>query len=200
MTKRREFIKKSALNSAAIAMGGIGFGSEMYNSVKESRISVEARRNGSVSLQEVKNKIGEAMEAVTVVDPHCHLDAGHPAARNIADIVLYHHVWIELVSAGMGQYEVTRAGLPHELVDPEMEPLERVRRALPYLPRIRNTTVGSLFRWLLEDLYGIKDGLQVSNLDKLAAEVKRASELIRQCQKKLRSTEEEINSVFRDLA
>jgi hypothetical protein len=52
-----------------------------------------------------------------------------------------------------------------------MEPLERVRRALPYLPRIRNTTVGSLFRWLLEDIYGIKDGLQVSNVDKLAAEV-----------------------------
>ncbi len=38
------------------------------------------------------------------------------------------------------------------------------------------------------------------DVDKLAAEVKRASELIRQCQKKLRSTEEEINSVFRDLA
>jgi len=37
------------------------------------------------------------------------------------------------------------------------------------------------------------------DVDKLADEVKRASELIRQCQKKLRSTEEEINSIFRDL-
>jgi exodeoxyribonuclease VII small subunit len=37
------------------------------------------------------------------------------------------------------------------------------------------------------------------DVDKLALEVKRASELIRQCQKKLRTTEEEINSIFKDL-
>jgi exodeoxyribonuclease VII small subunit len=37
------------------------------------------------------------------------------------------------------------------------------------------------------------------DIDKLAEAVKRASELIRQCQKKLRNTEEEINSIFKDL-
>jgi exodeoxyribonuclease VII small subunit len=37
------------------------------------------------------------------------------------------------------------------------------------------------------------------DIDKLSAEVKRASELIRECQKKLRSTEEEINAIFKDL-
>ncbi len=37
------------------------------------------------------------------------------------------------------------------------------------------------------------------DVDKLAGEVKRASELIRQCQKKLRTTEEEINNIFREL-
>ena len=37
------------------------------------------------------------------------------------------------------------------------------------------------------------------DLDKLSHEVRRASELIKQCQKKLRSTEEEINSIFKDL-
>jgi exodeoxyribonuclease VII small subunit len=37
------------------------------------------------------------------------------------------------------------------------------------------------------------------DIDKLAVEVKKASELIRQCQKKLRTTEEEINSIFKDL-
>jgi exodeoxyribonuclease VII small subunit len=37
------------------------------------------------------------------------------------------------------------------------------------------------------------------DVDKLSEEVKRASELIRQCQKKLRSTEDEINSIFKDL-
>ncbi|MCE5348059.1 MAG: exodeoxyribonuclease VII small subunit [Bacteroidales bacterium] len=37
------------------------------------------------------------------------------------------------------------------------------------------------------------------DVDKLSVEVKRASELIKQCQKKLRSTEEEINGIFKDL-
>lgn len=38
------------------------------------------------------------------------------------------------------------------------------------------------------------------DVDKLSIEVRRASELIKQCQKKLKTTEEEINSIFRDLA
>jgi exodeoxyribonuclease VII small subunit len=37
------------------------------------------------------------------------------------------------------------------------------------------------------------------DIDKLSVEVKRASELIKLCQKKLKSTEEEINSIFKDL-
>ena len=39
----------------------------------------------------------------------------------------------------------------------------------------------------------------VLDLDKLSEEVKRASELIKLCQKKLRSTEDEINSIFMDM-
>ena len=37
------------------------------------------------------------------------------------------------------------------------------------------------------------------DVDKLAVEVKHGAELIRQCQKKLHTTEEEINSIFREL-
>ncbi|HLN19916.1 MAG TPA: exodeoxyribonuclease VII small subunit [Bacteroidales bacterium] len=37
------------------------------------------------------------------------------------------------------------------------------------------------------------------DIDRLSAEVKDASELIRQCQKKLKSTEDEINNIFKDL-
>ncbi|HPT21163.1 MAG TPA: exodeoxyribonuclease VII small subunit [Bacteroidales bacterium] len=37
------------------------------------------------------------------------------------------------------------------------------------------------------------------DVDTLSVEVKRASELIKQCQKKLRSTEEEINGIFKDM-
>jgi exodeoxyribonuclease VII small subunit len=40
----------------------------------------------------------------------------------------------------------------------------------------------------------------VLDVDKLSVAVKRASELIKLCQKKLRTTEDEINSIFKDLA
>jgi hypothetical protein len=32
----------------------------------------------------------------------------------------------------------------------------RVKQVLPHLPKIRNTTVGTLLGWLLTDLYGYK--------------------------------------------
>lgn len=38
------------------------------------------------------------------------------------------------------------------------------------------------------------------DVDKLSVEVKRAAELIKLCQKKLKSTEDEINNILRDLA
>jgi exodeoxyribonuclease VII small subunit len=38
------------------------------------------------------------------------------------------------------------------------------------------------------------------DVDKLSEEVRRASELIKQCQKKLRTTEEEINSIFKEMS
>ena len=37
------------------------------------------------------------------------------------------------------------------------------------------------------------------DIDKLSVEVKRAADLIKECQKKLRSTEEEINIIFKEL-
>ncbi|HOO99945.1 MAG TPA: exodeoxyribonuclease VII small subunit [Bacteroidales bacterium] len=38
------------------------------------------------------------------------------------------------------------------------------------------------------------------DIDRLSAEVKRASELIRECQKKLHSTEEEIKKIIDEMA
>jgi exodeoxyribonuclease VII small subunit len=46
-------------------------------------------------------------------------------------------------------------------------------------------------------LHNIEEG--DLDIDRLSVEVKRASGLIKQCQKKLRSTEEEINSIFKEM-
>ncbi len=49
-----------------------------------------------------------------------------------------------------------------------------------------------------EILHNIENG--ELDVDKLSEQVKLASELIRQCQKKLKSTEDEINSIFNELS
>ena len=122
---------------------------------------------------EIESKINEALKTVKVVDPHVHLNAAKPTGSTLADVLLYHHVWIELVSSGMGQREVTQAGLPHELVDPQMDPAERVQRVLPHLPKIRNTTVGMLLGWLFTDLYDAKGYINQTNVDELSEAVAR---------------------------
>jgi len=110
------------------------------------------------------------LEAVPVVDPHTHLRASKPTTDNLADLILYHHVLVELVSAGMPATAATKAGLPQESADPGMEPLDRVKAALPYLCRIRNTTCGYLLRTLLADLYGVPGGeLTSGNVDEVFA-------------------------------
>src|SRR5512137_1619537 len=55
MTKRREFIKKSVIGSAGIAMGGIGFSSKSYGSIvgANERINIAVvgiRNQGSVHI------------------------------------------------------------------------------------------------------------------------------------------------------
>ncbi|HVN57802.1 MAG TPA: exodeoxyribonuclease VII small subunit [Bacteroidales bacterium] len=57
------------------------------------------------------------------------------------------------------------------------------------------------FNEAVKEIEKILQNIETGNLDvdKLSDEVKKASELIRQCQKKLRSTEEEINNIFKDM-
>lgn len=119
-------------------------------------------------MTDARKAVRGALDSVKTIDPHCHLRPQKPAADTLADIVLYHHVWTELVSSGMDRFEVTHAGLPHELRDPGMPPAERVERALPFLPNIRSTTLGLFLRWLLTDLYDI-DELTPANMDSALA-------------------------------
>ncbi len=114
----------------------------------------------------------DELDAVCTVDPHSHLRPDRPEAGDLADIVLYHHVWIELVSAGMPITAVTKAGMPHETADPKMEPLDRLKIALPYLERVSNTTCANMLRVLLRDLYDVPDGkLTPSNVDEVFTRV-----------------------------
>jgi len=58
------------------------------------------------------------------------------------------------------------------------------------------------FNTAVKEIEKILQNLEDSKLDvdKLSEEVKKATDLIKQCQEKLRTTEEEINSIFKDLS
>ena len=57
------------------------------------------------------------------------------------------------------------------------------------------------FNEAIVEIEDILRNIESGNLDvdKLSAEVKRGSDLIKQCQKKLKTTEDEINSIFKDM-
>ena len=123
----------------------------------------------------IRSIIHQSLREVGAIDPHSHLNRQHPGARNIADILLYHHVWIELVSSGMPQKEVSIHGLPQEMGDPGMDPLERVERAKKYFGNIRNTLSATFVRWILRDLFEWDKDVEVSDMAALQRRVEQTT-------------------------
>ena len=106
---------------------------------------------------DLERKLGK----VPLLDAHTHLDASHLAARGLADILLYHMVVSDLVSAGCPD----RARLPEKPSDEEAR--ARIQRALPYLSGIRNTSCSWGLRVILEDLYRWRQPVTAANWSKL---------------------------------
>jgi glucuronate isomerase len=72
-----------------------------------------------------------------IYDPHSHIDALHPAARNLDEILGYHY-YTELAHS---------AGMPAERVDPALAPQVRARHLAQHLNQLDNTIQ---YSWLLE--------------------------------------------------
>ncbi|WP_435008132.1 glucuronate isomerase [Tundrisphaera lichenicola] len=79
----------------------------------------------------------EEMARWPIFDPHSHIDAHRPAARNLDEVLGYHY-YTELAHS---------AGMPADRVDPALSPRERARNLSVYLDRIDNTVQ---YSWLLE--------------------------------------------------
>src|SRR5271157_262971 len=77
------------------------------------------------------------MSSWPIFDPHTHIDPHRPAARHFDEILGYHY-YTELAHS---------AGMPAELVAPELDPLARVRNVVEHLDRIDSTVQ---YTWLLE--------------------------------------------------
>src|SRR4030095_5547637 len=88
------------------------------------------------------------LASIPLLDIHTHQDAAHLAARGLHDILLYHMVISDLLSAGCP----SRARLSEDPDDAEAQ--ARLIEAIPYLPHIQNTSIYWGVRIILRDLYG----------------------------------------------
>ncbi len=99
----------------------------------------------------------EALSELPLLDAHTHMDAVHPAARGLDDVLLYHMVISDLYSAGCPD-----GGRLSEWPSVE-ESHSRLERALPYVKHIQNTSCFWGVRIILRDLYGWEGPVLESN-------------------------------------
>jgi hypothetical protein len=92
----------------------------------------------------------DALCGQAVLDVHTHLTSGRLSARGLHDILLYHMVTSELHAAGCpsGARLTEFPGTPGQA-----EAHQRLAEAVPYLPRIANTSTWWGARIILEELY-----------------------------------------------
>jgi glucuronate isomerase len=100
----------------------------------------------------------QELERWPIYDPHSHIDPHSPAARNLDEVLGYHY-FTELCHS---------AGMPAELVAPELPAEQRVANLTGWLDRIDNTVQ---FSWLVEiarDFHGFPherlDGQTIQDL------------------------------------
>lgn len=84
---------------------------------------------------------------IPAFDCHTHIDASHPVARGLHDVLLYHMVISDLYSAGCPDGSRLSE-------DPsEEEARSRILQAIDYLPAIENTSCYFALRIILRDLF-----------------------------------------------
>jgi hypothetical protein len=111
----------------------------------------------------------EGLSEIPLLDIHTHLDASHLAARGLHDILLYHMLISDLVSAGCP----SRERLSEDPSDAETA--SRLEEAIPFLPHIQNTSIFWGVRIILRDLYGWTEPITRQNWRALDARIRERS-------------------------
>ncbi|MEM0371005.1 MAG: hypothetical protein QXG46_06385 [Ignisphaera sp.] len=93
---------------------------------------------------ELANKLYNEIQGIDVVDIHEHLNPSRLSAKSFNDIIFYHYIVTELISAGMNREEFEK-----------LSPIDRFVKALPYFKFIRNTATFWSLKQILKDLYGL---------------------------------------------
>lgn len=114
-----------------------------------------------------------ALSTLPVIDAHTHLVGGRLGARGLHDILLYHMVVSDLYAAGCpnGARLTQYPGWPDK-----KEAHGRIRKALPYLPHIRNTSSWWGVRLILRDLYDWREPITPENWRRLDDQIRERAE------------------------
>lgn len=91
------------------------------------------------------NETRQQLDELPVVDVHTHLGRNWQAG-NLAQIVSYHWLEVELKRAAGGPFEA----------NPQENPEDYIRQVLPHFPAIRNTSNHYACMRMLHDLYGLE--------------------------------------------
>jgi glucuronate isomerase len=93
------------------------------------------------------SRLNAWIDSIPMVDVHSHIDGEHPSTKDAKQIVFYHYIVTELLSAGM----------PPDAVSPHLSFEETVKRAIPYFTLIKNTSTYWCLMTMLKELYGFED-------------------------------------------
>lgn len=112
----------------------------------------------------VQSELEEGLAEVPILDAHSHLVVAKLAARGLHDVVLYHMVVSDLYAAGCpsGNRLTEFPGWPDR-----SEANFRLAQAIPFLPRIRNTSNAWLVRRILADLFDWHEEITLENWPQL---------------------------------
>ncbi len=89
----------------------------------------------------------EWVDSIPLVDIHCHINGEKPAAEDPKEIIFYHYIATELMSAGA----------PPKAFSPNISFEEAMKLTLPYFKMIRNTSTYWCLMKILRDLYGFEE-------------------------------------------
>jgi glucuronate isomerase len=118
-----------------------------------------------MSNPQIVRTLEEGLAETPLLDIHTHLDASHLAARGLHDILLYHMLISDLVSAGCPSRERLSE------TPSDAEATARLEEAIPYLPHVQNTSIFWGVRIILRDLYGWTEPITLQNWRTLDARI-----------------------------
>jgi glucuronate isomerase len=96
----------------------------------------------------LRKRLFDALDALTIVDPHTHINAHAPASTTLVDILGYHYYTELAHSAGMPKAQIEEPGLDAK---------EKTRRIIANMSPLDNTIQYSWFIEIAQKFFGFAD-------------------------------------------